>query len=272
MPVEPVVYHRDMALPRRTRSFRRGGVYSVEERFGALIGAVTPVLSRVMAGAVNRALGSLRPCPVCGQAAPGAGPVCRECDSLFDGALSRVAPHGDTLWLGPYAGPLLRMVQALKFGSQRTLAEYLGTKLAARSSAAGWLPDCVTFVPASTAKLRVRGYDQAELLARAVADGLGTRCLALLSRTAPGAARGSQAALGRSARSVNAAGAFVATPARHRTVLLIDDVMTSGATLTACRTELLTAGVEGVLAAVVARTVRSESDLLENDDDGSQDP
>lgn len=255
-----------MIPPRRTRSFRPGGV-----SLPAGLGALTRRLPRLAARVAAKALGSLNPCPVCGKAAPSAV-VCPECDELLTRALGATSPRGDTLWLGPYAGPLLRMVHALKFGGQRAFAAYLGRHLAQQVRRAGWRPDCVTFVPASSAKLRARGFDQAELLAGSVAAELGAECRTLLARSAPGAVRGSQVALGRSARSANAEGAYLATGARRLTVLLIDDVMTSGATLAACRTALEEAGAKSVSAAVVARTVRSESDVSEHDDDGGQDP
>lgn len=260
-----------MTPSRRTRSYRRGGVFPV----GGVASAVISLAHRAppsVAKLASDVLGALAPCPICGAASPGGVRVCHGCDDLLCRALARTAVHGDTLWLGPYAGPMLRMVHALKFGGQRALAPYLGERLAKQVLKAGWEADCVTFVPASTVKLKGRGFDQAELLARSASEHLGIECRALLTRSQPGAARGSQAALGRSARSLNAAGAFTASGARRLRVLLVDDVMTSGATLTACRTELLSAGARQVTAAVVARTVRSESDLLENDDHSDQDP
>lgn len=243
---------------RRPRSYRRGGIY------------LTPLL--VVRDLAAKALGSLNACPVCGVAVS-AAPVCAECDALLARALAAARPFGDNLWLGPYAGALLRMVHALKFSGQRALGSYLGRLLAVQASRASWKFDSVTNVPASAGKLRTRGFDQAELMARAAAEHSGRDYRRLLTRTITMTARSSQLALGRDARSVNASGAFVADAgAAGRTVLLVDDVSTSGATLAACRQALLAAGATRVFTAVVALTVRSEADLLEDDDEGGHDP
>ncbi len=100
-----------------------------------------------------------------------------------------------------------------------------------------------------------RGYDQAELLARAAADALGLPAVPALRReraTAP------QFELGRDRRAANVAAAFAVTPAgaaavRGRWPVLVDDVVTTGATLVACAAALLDAGAVAVSALTVAR-------------------
>jgi len=194
----------------------------------------------------------LRRCPVCTLAVAAAVGVCDACDALLDASLAELPPPtGGSFWLGPYAGPWLRLVHALKFRGERRLVDYLGTKLAARCAAGAWRPNVVTHVPADPARVATRGYDQARLLARAAALALGVEHATLLARAAPSAR---QAHLGRAARAINAAATFRSRYAPGRQVLLVDDVMTTGATAMACSQALLAAGAVEVRTVVVART------------------
>ena len=102
-------------------------------------------------------------------------------------------------------------------------------------------------------KLRRRGYNQAELLARAVARRLDARCeRALLTKRGETPA---QSKLARAARAANVRQAFTASPrADGLSILLVDDVSTTGETIRACAAALLRAGATRVCAAVVAKT------------------
>ncbi|MDP3958460.1 MAG: phosphoribosyltransferase family protein [bacterium] len=110
-------------------------------------------------------------------------------------------------------------------------------------------------VPLSERKARERGYNQAELLARAMAredaEGLFSLELALLARTKDG--RSQMSIRDRSAREANVRGAFAAhETAKGRRIVLVDDIATTGATLRAARDALLAAGAREVTAVVVA--------------------
>jgi len=109
-------------------------------------------------------------------------------------------------------------------------------------------------VPMHRAKLRRRGYNQAELLTRALARRLDTKCeRALLTKRGDTPA---QSKLARAARAANVRQAFAASPrADGLAILLIDDVSTTGETIRACANALLRAGAARVCAAVVAKTV-----------------
>jgi predicted amidophosphoribosyltransferase len=108
--------------------------------------------------------------------------------------------------------------------------------------------DVVTWVPTSAARRRERGFDQARLLARAVARRLRLPCRALLVR-APGPPQ-----TGRSARARMEGPAFSATGHAPRRVLVIDDVITTGATVVAAAGALRAGGAIEVKAVAAART------------------
>jgi len=108
----------------------------------------------------------------------------------------------------------------------------------------------VTWAPTGARRRRHRGFDQAELLARAVGRRRGLPVRGLLRRL-PGAAQA-----GRTASERRAGPVFVARGACRAPVLLIDDVATTGATLSAAATALRAAGAPAVHGLVVARAPR----------------
>jgi ComF family protein len=208
------------------------------------------VLLRAFRAARDTLLGALLPCPACGVRPAGARGCCAPCRRLA----VRPGRLGPTLWLGPYAGPLGRAVRALKYRGATRLAGWLATALAREVAAASWHPTVVCAVPLHPARHRERGYDQALLLARGAAAALGVPCRSLLARVRP---TRPQARLSRAARMSNVTGAFVAAPVPGAVVLLVDDVLTTGATTAACRDALLAAGALEVRVAVIARSERS---------------
>jgi ComF family protein len=134
------------------------------------------------------------------------------------------------------------LVHALKYGGRPGLADVLAERLA-RALAAAPGADLITAVPLHPARRRERGYDQAWLLAAALASRLGVPALAdVLERVR---ATPAQARLDPERRRRNLAGAFrVTEPQRYRgrCVLVVDDVLTTGATLEACLGTLAAAG------------------------------
>lgn len=159
------------------------------------------------------------------------------------------------LWsLGPYEGRLRDIVHALKYGRHRSVAARLSAML--RSEAVDVLAgaDCVVPVPLHWSRQWTRGFNQSAELAR----GLGLPIVAGLAREQRTA---SQATLSAAGRRANVRDAFA--PRRGRaaarlagsTVVLIDDVCTTGATLEACARVLLGAGAHEVRAITAARAV-----------------
>ena len=134
------------------------------------------------------------------------------------------------------------LVHALKYGGRPGLADALAERLA-RALAAAPAADMVTAVPLHAARRRERGYNQAWLLAEGLASRLGVPALAdVLERVR---ATPAQARLTPERRRRNLAGAFrVTEPQRYRgrRVLIVDDVLTTGATLEACLGTLAEAG------------------------------
>lgn len=200
--------------------------------------------------ALSTTLGALLPCPACGARRAGRMGLCTRCR----GRACRPQRRGEALWLGPYAGPLGRAVRALKYRGATRLAGWLGERLAREVADAGWRPSVVCAVPLHPSRRRRRGYDQAWLLASSTAAALDVPCRPLLERRR---ATPSQAWLSRAARLRNVAGAFRSDSVPGARVLLVDDVLTTGATAAACREALLAAGASQVHVAVVARSERS---------------
>jgi predicted amidophosphoribosyltransferase len=220
---------------------------------------------RLLRRATSHALDAALPaaCVGCGREGP---PLCEACAPALDRRLD--APAGVPIglpgdlpapllqldWCAPFSGTVRSALHAIKYGGEQRLAEPLGA-IARRWARIGVGADVITHVPVHANRARTRGYDQAELIARAAARHLGLRYATLLTRERATIA---QFDLDRGDRAANVAGAFVADPGRGpdpigRWVLLIDDVVTTGATLAACAEALERAGALGTSAITVAR-------------------
>ena len=189
-------------------------------------------------------------CAGCNQ--PGAI-ICHRCRFSLAAAATQV---GDGGVLAPLAfeGVARQVVHGLKFGNRRRVSKYLAQlmvhrlRLTGGDAAAGGF-DLVTWAPTSGARARRRGYDQAELLARAVAHQLGLPCRRLLYRSH------GQSQTGHSRAERLQGPQFRARPSGHRVrVLLVDDVVTTGATLAAARRALALAGLTDVMCVAAAAT------------------
>jgi len=159
-------------------------------------------------------------------------------------------------WCAQFDGPVRRALHALKYAGELRLTEPLGRALAARWRRVGVGGDCLVHVPVHASRAAERGYDQAELLAVVAARGLGIPFIGALRRSR---ATTAQFRLDRVHRGANVHGAFGLRPGfgpgamAGRWPILVDDVVTTGATLAACAAVLLEAGAIGVSAITVAR-------------------
>ena len=176
--------------------------------------------------------------------------LCLAChETAFGGSLEACAPAVGVQCLHRL-GPVVRsLVHALKYRGLKGIAAYLvaaGPPLALPSGGkVAWVP-----VPLTGARLRERGYNQAELTARALQASLGGAVyVGILRRTK---FSGSQTQLQESARRWNAAGAFSARGPAPSEVVLVDDVYTTGATTAACEAALRRAGVQSVRVVTLA--------------------
>lgn len=157
-----------------------------------------------------------------------------------------------------YDFPIDRLIAALKYHGRLTLADCLGGLLAdalpADILSAQGAP-LVIPIPVHAARLRQRGYNQALLLAQVIAHRQGWPLARHDLRRTQDTAM--QKGLDQHARQANLdqALAWHGTPLQGRHVLLIDDVLTTGATLSAAARVLRTAGAGDIRAAVIARTL-----------------
>lgn len=159
-------------------------------------------------------------------------------------------------WCAPFGGPVRAALHQLKYAGERRLAHPLGEAVARRWARVGEGATVVVPVPVHADRERQRGYDQAALIAAVAADALRLPCVRALERVRATVA---QFELGRDQRSTNVVGAFhargpaTASAVAGQWVLLVDDVVTTGATLAACAVALEEAGAVAVSAIVVAR-------------------
>ena len=224
---------------------------------------------RVVARALDIALPAR--CTGCGREGD---PICAECLPALDARLLQPAgvaiglpadvpaPLLQLEWCAAYTGTVRRALHELKYGAEQRLAEPLGRAVARRWAAVGAGGDVIVPVPVHPGRLRRRGYDQALLVAVVAGRDLRLPVAPVLERARETIA---QFDLDRAARATNVAGAFRlrdpprtsrldrVRPLDGRWVILVDDVVTTGATLVACAGPLLDAGAIGVSAIAVAR-------------------
>jgi ComF family protein len=155
----------------------------------------------------------------------------------------------DLITLGFYSGRLEKAVRAFKFHGTTRLSKLFASELAKAVGQSGWQVHSVCPVPLHWTRRLERGYNQSALIARALAKELALPYSPVLRRSKR---TKQQAKLSKLERVSNVEAAFISKPCQGR-ILLIDDVVTSGATTKVCIEALLAAGASDVKVAAIAR-------------------
>jgi competence protein ComFC len=191
-------------------------------------------------------------CPGCGRPARDGAPVCAGCLSGLVPAPRVAPPPGLDAWYAPFAyeGAAREMVARIKYRNVRAVVPWLAVRMAESVSPVELDAAVITWAPTTPAHRRARGFDPAELLARALARRLRRPARLLLAR-APGPPQ-----TGLPAATRWAGPRFASRRAAPRLVLVVDDIATTGATLTAAASALRAGGATRVVAVTAARTPR----------------
>jgi ComF family protein len=187
-------------------------------------------------------------------------PVCRHCGRpITKGTICEICRESTALdrgraWL-LFVPPTDRLIHHFKYRKNSRLAQMLGRAMAALVSADHTLAhaDLITFVPLFWWKHLRRGYNQASLLARLIGQETGISVQPILKRVRN---TRTQTRLNTKARQKNVRNAFAVhgTGIRERKVILVDDVLTTGATINECARVLKEAGAAEVYSCVAAIT------------------
>ena len=209
-----------------------------------------------LTAAIGSALGGLLAPPVCwscsGLSRRG-DPLCGGCHA----SLHRLGPEqvllcGVPVWAPlAYSGPARDLVRALKFRGAIALADAMAAQIVANAPT-GLLAAELVPVPLHPRRLRKRGYNQAAAIAEAVGRRVGIPVVDCLVRAGPSI---TQVGRDRAERKAGPAGSVRHEGGAPERALLVDDVVTTGATLGACRDALLAHGAHEVAAVCFARTI-----------------
>ena len=214
-------------------------------------------------------------CALCGGASDGLDPICPDCaarlprlegprcyicqEELKDPALDLCPTCGTrgrgfeiARALGPYDSGWGALVREFKFEKELAIARFLAARLAeyVRKEGPFGKIDRITYVPMTRTDRRARGFNQARILARGLARRLGISVERLLVKVRQTPA---QAALSAAERRNNLRGAFKVVRSGRGTVLIVDDILTTGATVEECARTLKTGGYARVYVLTVAR-------------------
>lgn len=208
----------------------------------------------------NRA--GFRWCPECQQQVkPVPEPFCSICSSplphpgFCKACINHHPPYEEMRSWVVFEGPIRYALHSLKYRRNVALGDTLAQYLAGYVQKLAWQPDLVVPVPLGRQRMKERGYNQAGLLAKPLSIiqnwDYSARAVLRVRDTR------SQVGLSASERRVNISNAFRADPIRvsEKVILLLDDVTTTGSTLTACSDALIKAGAKSVYALTLARAL-----------------
>jgi ComF family protein len=177
--------------------------------------------------------------------------VCHRCGQ----GLHPSPPGADPAWLEGFAAPFAyegvarEVIARVKYRNERAAVPWLAERMASVARDSSHDPELVTWVPTTARRRRERGFDHAQRLARRTAWELGLPCRAMLCRVDSTAQTGRSRDERRRSAPVFAPRALV----HGCRVLLVDDVMTTGATLASAARVLRSAGAAAVYGVTAAR-------------------
>lgn len=191
-------------------------------------------------------------CPFCGALLEKGTLLCPDCQRTLPWLTGAKAFRPVELTEGcwsvlRYEGTVRKAIHGYKFSGKSARSKPFGALMAQCLQDNGVTFDLVTWAGLSPARLRQRGYDQAGLLARVIGEKTGRPVMETLKKEERPAQSGLE---GPEARKVNLLGAYTAVePERFRgkRILLVDDVVTTGATLSECAMTLRAAGAGAVV-------------------------
>jgi len=188
--------------------------------------------------------------------------LCPRCLAQIETAPARTVEGLDDMRVAvAFEGPARSAVHALKYDGVKRLAEPLALLMVAALENVDWSVHMVCPVPLHRRRLQERGYNQSALLARALAERMKWEfCEEAISRVRE---TETQTHLNAQQRRENVAGAFAVTPAQveGRCVVVVDDVLTTGATLGACAAALRAAGAQAVYGVALASAVFADAGM-----------
>lgn len=200
-------------------------------------------------------------CPFCHRFLDGGMRVCARCECSLPympaGRVDRAFKNVDECFsVLRYEGDVRKSLHRYKFGSVSAYAGCYAKLLAECIEDNAIYADVVTWTPLSARRLRERGYDQARLLAEGAAEYMETPCLPLLKKRRHNAAQSGTKSAEERRRNVRNVYAYAGNkPLDGMTVLLVDDIVTTGATLDECAGVLRKAGAAEILALTLACTM-----------------
>lgn len=196
-------------------------------------------------------------CEICGISVPAGLALCLDCQ--------RTRPCFNILRsCAPFNGQIRTALHRLKYRRDIGLGEALTPQFSQFAAGLGLCAELLVPVPLGQKRLRERGYNQAEIIARPLAMAMGLRYAPdALDRVRD---TRSQVGLSRKERQHNVHGAFrsKARLVSGRSILLVDDVATTGATISSCAEALIAAGAQKVSALTVARAVPRPNPRIES--------
>lgn len=195
-------------------------------------------------------------CAVCGKDINTKSMLCDKCKREFE-SLLYMKTQNDTLCLYQYDSVVREVIHKLKYDNRADLAKLLGERIYKSILNKEVKVDMITWVPIHEKRLQTRGYDQAMLMAQDVAKRLDLPCTKLLDRTKE---TKPQYNLGKEERIENISGAFefCGVNISGKRIILIDDICTTGITMSECAKLIKNAGGEVLKLAFAAEIFKKK--------------